>query len=329
MTDGFIEKRIAFSTDQLDQLRGAVFELVEDVQLEGLTIFAAGSFARHEASKHSDIDLFFTYHPTGKTLEYRRTNELKLFGRLIDLVNKLGFPPFSGDSRWLQTHDVDQILLHLGGPQDDAENYFTLRMLMLLESKCVFGDQAYESALRAVVKSYYRDFDGNEESFQPWFLINDVMRYWKTLLLNYESRRNEGKDPQQQSEARAKNFKLRFSRSTTCFATIAALASFDGVPTMDDVYQLALLTPRERLELVHERIPAVRAAIEDLLVDYSWFLSQTSLSVSELHAKFESEEQRKEMFARAESYGWKLYYLLVEIDVARGTSPKLLRYLVI
>lgn len=329
MTDGLIDARITFSTDQLDELRARVSELVQDVELEGLTIFAAGSFARHEASQYSDIDLFFTYHPTGKSLEYRRTNEMKLFGRLIDLISDLGFPPFSGDSRWLQTHDIDQILLHLGGPEDDAENYFTLRMLMLLESKCIFGDQAYEAALRAVVKSYYRDFDGNEESFQPWFLINDVMRYWKTLLLNYESRRNEGRDPQQQSEARAKNFKLRFSRSTTCFATIAALASFDAVPTMDDVYQLALLTPRERLELIHRRLPTVREAIDDLLIDYNWFLTQTSLSVSELHSKFESDEERRAMFARAESYGWKIYNLLVAIDDARGTSPKLLRYLVV
>lgn len=329
MTDGFLETRISFSTAQLDELRAEVSDLVQDVQLEGLTIFAAGSFARHEASEHSDIDLFFTYHPTGKTLEQRRTNELKLFGRLIDLVGRLGFPPFSGDSRWLQTHDIDQILLHLGGPEDDAENYFTLRMLMLLESKCVFGDDAYESALRAVVKSYYRDFDGNEESFQPWFLINDVMRYWKTLLLNYESRRNEGKTPQERSEARAKNFKLRFSRSTTCFATIAALASFDSVPTMEDVYQLALLTPRERLQLVRERIPDVSEVIDDLIAEYNWFLTQTSLSVNELHAKFDSDEERRSMFARAESYGRKIYDLLVAIDEARGTAPKLLRYLVV
>jgi predicted nucleotidyltransferase len=328
VTDEFLEARVRLSTNMLDELRSEVALIMEDVQLDGLTIFAAGSFARHEASQYSDIDLFFTYHPSGKTLEDRRTNELKLFGRLIDLVARLQLPSFSGDSKFLQTHDIDEMLVHLGAPEDDAGNYFTLRMLMLLESKCVYGDDAYASALRSIVAAYYRDFDGNEETFQPWFLINDIMRYWKTLLLNYESRRNDGKTPQERSEARAKNFKLRFSRMTTCFATVAALASSKSA-TKDDVFELALLTPRERLELVSARMPEMRKMIDELLEYYNWFLEQTSLSKEELHARIQADETRREMFARAEVYGSKMYDLLLAIDDARGTSPKLLRYLVI
>lgn len=229
----------------------------------------------------------------------------------------------------MQTHDIEEVLRYLGGPRDDAENYFTLRMLMILESRCVYGDKSYESALRALVSSYYRDFDGNRLTFQPWFLINDIMRYWKTLLLNYENRRSGEADPKEQTEARAKNFKLRFSRSTTCFATIAALVSIPEGPSPDDVYELALLTPQQRLRFVQEKLPATGAIIDEVMAEYSWFLTQTSLSKEELHARLENDETRKSMFERAENYGRKIFDLLTQIDVAKGTEPNLIRYLVV
>lgn len=329
MTNETLRTQALYSESRLAELREEVAKLVEDVNLDGLAIFAAGSFARLEASQYSDIDLFFTYHPSGRDIAHRRTNELKLFGRLIDLVDHLKFPPFSGDSRWLQTHDISEVLKHLGGQMDDAENYFTLRMLMILESKCVFGEPAYKDALESLVESYYRDFEGNESGFQPWFLINDIMRYWKTLLLNYESRRNDAVGRQEQTEARAKNFKLRFSRSTTCFATIAALASFDSGATSKDTYQLAILTPQERLAFVKDRIPATGAVVDQMLTEYAWFLSQTSLPKHELHALLEDSGARRSMFARAEAYGRLIYDLLREIDSARPTAPNLIRYLVV
>jgi len=329
MTTDFLKARAAYSEQGLSKLRAAVQERVSSISLDGLTIFTAGSYARLEAGEHSDIDLFFAYHPTGEQVAARHTNELKLFGRLIDLAEELKFPPFSNDAEFLHTQNIDDILLHLGGPSDDAQNHFTLRMLLLLESKCIFGEEHYQAALREVIHSYYRDFPNNESSFEPWFLINDVMRYWKTLLLNYENRRNQGDDEATRNGRRVKNFKLRFSRMTTCFATIAALGSHPGVAQEGDVFALASRTPQERFEIVKDNVPATGPLIEELLQEYSWFLTQTSLTKEDLHAKFRDDGGRRTMFERAEHYGTLMYQLLGQVDDARANAPKLLRYLVI
>jgi predicted nucleotidyltransferase len=294
-----------------------------------LTIFTAGSFARLEASEHSDVDLFFTYQGSGKTRNSRRTNELRLFGRLIDLVDELGFPAFSNDAQYLQTHNVEDILRHLGGPTDDAHNHFTLRMLLILESYCIFGQERYEAALRDIIHSYYRDFPRHEDSFQPWFLMNDIMRYWKTMLLNYENKRNSRLSGDEGQGRRVKNFKIRFSRMTTCFATIAALSSFPATPTEEDVFGLTQKTPRDRLLLASENMPVLKPNVQAILTEYGWFLEQTSLSKEDLHARFAGKKDRTMMFDRAESYGQLVYQMLLAIDGNRGTSPDLLRYLVI
>jgi predicted nucleotidyltransferase len=329
MTSTFLQDRATYSQERIGELRSAVETAVAGVDMANLTIFTVGSFARLEASEHSDIDLFFTYHPSGKDLSARRTNELKLFGRLIDLVERLGFPAFSNDAQYLQTHNVDDVLAHLGGRLDDASNHFTARMLLLLESKCVYGDAVYEGAIRAIINSYYRDFPRHEETFQPWFLMNDIMRFWKTLLVNYENKRNRGPSDEDIISSRVKNFKLRYSRMTTCFATIAALGSFPGTPTEDDVFGLTQLTPQKRLAQAVERMPVLEDVVQRVLDSYTWFLEQTSLSTSDLRAMFEKEEDRTRMFQRAEEYGSLLFELLKLISDTRDTSPELLRYLVL
>lgn len=200
---------------------------------------------------------------------------------------------------------------------------------MILESKCVFGEASYISALTDVIESYYRDFAGNENTFQPWFLINDIMRYWKTLLLNYENRRNFGGDVEEKAKWRVKNFKLRYSRMLTCFATIAALASHRSPANQNDILQMALSTPQERLASVVENRPGTQAQVLEILDEYSWFLEQTSLTKSELYAQFASDGRKEALSSRAELFGGMMYDLLAQIDADRNYEPPLIRYLVI
>lgn len=46
----------------------------------------------------------------------------------------------------------------LGKPDDDASNTFTARLLLLLESKSLLGDDVYIEAIADVIASYWRDF---------------------------------------------------------------------------------------------------------------------------------------------------------------------------
>lgn len=66
-------------------------------------------------------------------------------------------------------------------------------MLLILESRALLGASFYEKAVSDVIAEYWRDYEQNSTEFLPVFLINDVLRFWKTLCLNYEDRTNEAR----------------------------------------------------------------------------------------------------------------------------------------
>jgi hypothetical protein len=55
------------------------------------------------------------------------------------------------------------------------------------ESCPILGAAVYETALRQVIASYWRDFDDHEPEFMPIFLVNDLSGYWKVLCVSYEA----------------------------------------------------------------------------------------------------------------------------------------------
>lgn len=325
MNDIF-EERSAYSRQRIGLLKDAISGLAGPIDLPDLTIFTVGSYGRLEASAHSDIDLFFVYGQSDDTKAERRTNELRLFGRLIEKVEELEFPKLSNDAQYLQSHETEKVLKHLGSAIDDSRNYFTTRMLLLLESRSLYGDEAYVSVMRAMLESYYRDYPTHEENFRPWFLLNDIMRFWKTLLLNYENKRNRGRDSSD-PRPRTKNFKLKYSRATTCFATICAVGSTLGSVGPDEMLEIVSVTPRERLLKVAQDLPELRGDVQTVLDDYAWFLEQTALPTEQLEGLFMDKASKSAMFARASDYGAKLYALITKID--ERSDGALLRALVV
>lgn len=321
------------SKNRLQQLRLGLEKLPETANFPELMIFGAGSYARHEASEFSDIDMFFITNASKDQVSDIRTKSLRLFGKVIEITEGMGFPQFSNDCEYLVIIHTAEILKNLGSRTDDHENTFTARMLLLLESECLYGNQVYDQVVESIVNSYFVDYPDHEQTFEPTFLLNDICRFWKTLLLNYENKKNlpagsPEEIPQRKIKQKVRNFKLKYSRMTTCFASIAALGSHDAPVTKENVIELTRLTPRARLLSVADRIPAVRPAIEDVLERYSWFLEKTGLSQENLEAHFADKQRRVEMFERANQYGDAMFALLQAID-AQSQRHRLLRTLVI
>ena len=328
---GLRHARAEYSKNRLIELSNRLTKLRELEPFRGLTIFAAGSYGRLEASKHSDLDLFFFLTGDGKDVEDLRTNTFRVFGRLIDIADDMDFPKFSNDSEYLQLLNAGAILSNLGGRIDDQANYFTARMLFLLESRCLFGQETFRAVNAQIISSYFKDFPDHPRTFQPIFLINDICRFWKTMLLNYEHKRHTAGNPDDEikkTKHKVKNFKLKYSRMTTCFASVAALGSFTAPVTEEQVIAITQLTPGERLESVVERIPKTKSLVDEVLNNYSWFLEVTGLPTEELDAHFSDKEKRTEMFSKASDYGDAMFRLLQCIDDS-DERLRLLRTLVI
>jgi hypothetical protein len=325
------DSRATYSRNRIAEFRNRLEKLPELREFSGLTIFAAGSYGRLEASQHSDIDIFFFVSGDGKDLKEPRTNQIRMFAKVIDIADGMKFPKFSNDCEYLVLLDTDAILANLGGRIDDHGNYFTARMLFLLESRCLFGDQTSRTITSEIVSSYFKDFPDHPRTFQPTFLINDICRFWKTMLLNYEHKRHLGGGPEDElkkTKQKVRNFKLKHSRMTTCFASIAALGSFTAPVTEQQVINVTGLTPKERLESVVERLPTAKSIVDEVLDRYEWFLEMTGLPTDELEEHFSDKAKRTDMFKRANEYGDSMFRLLLHVD-ASDERLRLLRTLVI
>lgn len=154
-----------------------------------------------------------------------------------------------------------------GSPRDDSDNLFTARMLLMLESQPLTNDSLYDLSVERVVEHYFRDGAGRKD-FRPLFFLNDVLRYWRTLCLNYEYYRNEPGRPWWK-----KNLNLKFSRKLTIFSTVLALMSGD-IQDKQQLITLCDMTPIQRLASALDAIDddGLLDGFTQLLDDYELFL---------------------------------------------------------
>jgi predicted nucleotidyltransferase len=219
---GLIESRNEFSNEIMEKLKKNISELPYISQFDDcLCIYATGSFARGEASKYSDIDLFLISNINSKI---KKLDEIILKSDLIKITRDLDLPDFSGDGEYLTIHGLEDMLEKLGSPEDDFKNYFTARLLLLLESKPLFNETLYNEVISKIVNVYFNDYPDHKESFTPIFLANDIIRFWKTMCLNYEQKRSKREhNDLSKNKTRLKNLKLKFSRITTCYSILCCL----------------------------------------------------------------------------------------------------------
>jgi len=168
MTNQIIAKK-EFSATRINQLKEKLSASKSLCKQQGLCIYTTGSYGRLEAGETSDIDLFFL--KSNKDESVSKIDKTLTDADIIISCREMDFPEFSGDGEYLEIHDVYSMHKELGGRYDDYHNYFTARILLLLESKPLYNEELYYSLVRDIINKYYTDFDKHESEFEPIFLL--------------------------------------------------------------------------------------------------------------------------------------------------------------
>ena len=295
-----------------------------------ICVYATGSYGRLEGWAGSDVDLFFLYDGDDDADRFPWITFTQLAACLITATEGMEFPPFSGDGKYLEVLYVREMEKVLGSPDDDSTNVFTARMLLLLESQPVYGQALYASLLERIVGFYYRDFDDHPDDFVPGFLVNDILRFWRTLTLNYEHHRGQLRDltgdelRRKKAASALKNYKLKVSRMATCFSMVANLSSEPQPVTAGTVLELCRMTPAERLERLGGRDERANEIVAKLDDAYEEFLQDVQRPEDVLLEDFSHDEVRRDKLTRAATYGELIYELLVAV-----VPDDRLRYLVV
>jgi hypothetical protein len=286
-----------------------------------------GSYGRLEASEYSDLDLFFVHTGQSKRDGISRVEKALLDAGVIKIARKLNFPEFSKGGEYLEIHYLEDMLNALGGPDDDYQNYFTARMLLLLESLPLRSEGIYNTIIDEIVNAYFRDYHDHDKDFLPIFFVNDVHRFWRTLCLNYEHARNRAneKSPLEKNKAHLKNLKLKFSRLLTCYSMIASILVEVGAVNPRSISRIIHEIPVERVASVATSNPHLGDLVRKVLDEYSWFMESMDHSEQKVLEWIGERESRNIAFERARNFGKSMHELILEIT--NGTDK--LRYLVV
>ncbi len=279
-------------------------EVFEKDFLDNVCVYACGSLARYELVEDSDLDLFFI---NNKENVFSNLKKYNFFSLLHKVNKKLGFEdPSKHGMYWDFIAKKD--LLDIGSRNEDYNNSLTARLLLILESKPILNEELYENILKEVIEKYFVDYENREGDFYPMYLINDIFRYWYTLTLNYEFRRDSKDSP---NEKCWKRLKLKYARLLTCFSFVACL--FEKDITQDKVIAIIKKTPLERLDYiagVDSANQELQAAVSEVKKSYSEFIR---LRKEETRSYWSTEENRNSAFQNAEEFHRNVNKLMAEI----------------
>jgi len=96
------------------------------------------------------------------------------------------------------------------GLEDDTNTNLTRRMLLLLESVPATGRDVWARALRGVLDAYLHPSTDSGDYQPPRFLLNDLVRYWRTIAVDFEGKHRADEHADEKWVLR--NAKLRLSR---------------------------------------------------------------------------------------------------------------------
>jgi predicted nucleotidyltransferase len=241
---------------QLAGMRSAASEMFDD--RPNFVIGVNGSVARRECTSGSDVDLFFLYN--GKvTASDARKAQTDFRSRLQAM--KLDMPAHGGVFE--KPLKITDLLRRIGGDKD-TNVFITRRMLFLLEGEWTFNKALFVRTRTQLIEHYVAD--DLEERKLTLFLLNDVIRYWRTICVDFEHKTADADKPRA-----IRLIKLRFSRMLLYFAGVAAVSQ-----TKD----LSVEKKREKLVELFDMPTMARLRsifgepMEQPLSRYAQFLSQ-------------------------------------------------------
>jgi hypothetical protein len=268
-----IEDAKNYSDEKLRLLRESIKALVPADEM----VFINGSFARRESSEGSDVDFYIVTQTDDPNPEW--ADQVKAAIEKIVPINP------AEDGAFYHVEQLETLIKNIGGGHDNNHN-ITRRMLLLLEGEWLFNGSGLKDIRRKILERYIAD--GITDHQLALFLLNDIIRYYRTMAVDYEFKTVETKNAKPWA---IRNIKLIFSRK------LLYASGLFSVATTADRTRSQKISELERLFdlTVIDRMKAICGAAADPMLDsYNHFLSKLEDTSMRNHLDSLKKEQRQD-----------------------------------
>ena len=250
---GAITRARGHSEGKIQELRLALSALVPETEV----VVTCGSYARREASSLSDLDFFAI---ASEPLDAGAPPDWLAAVR-SKIASIVTVEP-AADGAFANVEAVPAMLRNVGGDADTNQK-LTRRMLFLLEGEWLFNEALFRDIRRQILERYIAESMTDHQL--ALFLLNDIIRYYRTVAVDYEFKTAEGDKPWG-----IRNIKLIFSRKllyASGLFSVAATADRMRTRKIELLEELLSLPVLDRLEFIcgMDRLGGVRKSYDYFL----------------------------------------------------------------
>lgn len=264
----------AESKKKIDDLRNEI----KNIDSDEWSLVVNGSFARHEVTQGSDFDFFILRGPKAS-----HETIMAAIDRVKEAAQKLKIKLPSDAGVFGQEYDAAPLLNNIGGDADTNQK-ITCRVLYLLEGHPVTNPNLFNEYRDQLVTRYIQDSISDHQL--GLFLLNDFIRYYRTVCVDFEFKTFESRKPWG-----IRNIKLIFSRK---------LMYFSGVLMVAETAQRSVIRKREIINHLSQLTPIQRVATicgssaDRALKSYSKFLAGLNNSDTRKSLEVTNKETQRE-----------------------------------
>lgn len=302
-----IKESKEFTDKKLSEIRQKLEEaLSKSKYKENITLITTGSYGRGEASSESDLDWFIIF---DKDLDPSECipDEIKSISNIISGAIKKN----SGDSKTFGEEAIvkfSDMQKNIGG-QNDTNANLTRRMLFILEGTWLYGESRFELYRKTLLEKYIKQ---NSSDQLPRFLLNDLIRYYRTIATDFEFKTEESR-----KSWGLRNIKLRYSRKLLYFSGLIVIAEISNksrdekITMANDLFKMKTIERINHIGKEHIETNKIIKNYENFLLEISQPETRLSLEKVKKENRFEDANYMK-LRDSSQDFSKNLHDLLIK-----------------